>query len=479
MNTGLELGAAEMRALGTAAVEWMVRYYSTLPERRVMPDTTSRHIRALVDEPLPQSGSDAARLLEIVENCIVPLSRQNGHPRFFGYVGSPGTAITSIGDLLASTLNANVTSWRSAPGPAEIERVAVNWIKEILGYPQEAAGLFVSGGSMANLSGLAAARSRYAPDCVQAGLGSQPRLRIYVSEEGHFSIRKAAGLLGIGQDHVRTIRTDEQFRIDLGDLERCIEEDRAAGYVPASIVANAGAVATGAFDPIEELAAIARRHGMWLHVDGAYGGFAALAGSARPLFRGISEADSVSLDPHKWLYVSMGCGCVLYRDPAAASRAFGYQAEYTRPLGLESDEAFAFWDYGPELSRRFRALNVWLLIKYAGARALSAAIERNIACAKHLERLVEAAPDFEMLAPVGLSIACFRYVPPRFTGDLDALNERVLIELQRQGRSYVSNARPKGRFALRACIVNYRTTEQDVEILLEDVRRAAAVVLAS
>jgi glutamate/tyrosine decarboxylase-like PLP-dependent enzyme len=292
-------------------------------------------------------------------------------------------------------------------------------------------------------------------------------------------VSKAAGLLGIGRDNVRKVATDARFRMDVSELERCIGQDLAGGHTPACIVANAGAVSTGAFDPIAAIAAVARRHGLWLHVDGAYGGFAALAAEARPLFEAIGEADSVALDPHKWLYLPMGCGCVLYRDPAAARAAFSHQAEYTRPVGWEDDEAFAFWDYGPELSRPFRALNVWLLLKHAGARALGEAISRNIACAKHVERLIESTPGLEMMAPVELSIFCFRCRPAGFSGDLDALNERILVELQRQGSSYLSNAGLRGRFALRGCVLNYRTTPADMEVLLEDVRRAERAVLSS
>jgi aromatic-L-amino-acid/L-tryptophan decarboxylase len=226
-------------------------------------------------------------------------------------------------------------------------------------------------------------------------------------------------------------------------------------------------------DRLDELAGFARTYGLWLHVDAAYGGFAALAPSVRPLLAGIEEADSVALDPHKWLYAPTGCGCVLYRDPATARAAFGTGAEYIRPIGVREAESFAFWDYGPELSRSFRALGLWLLIKTAGTNNLGRAIERNITCAKHLECLVEQSADFEMLAPVGLSVFCFRYKPPGYSGDLDALNERTLIQLQRDGGSYLSNARVGGRFALRGCVVNYRTAEPDMEALLEDVRRAA------
>jgi glutamate/tyrosine decarboxylase-like PLP-dependent enzyme len=283
-------------------------------------------------------------------------------------------------------------------------------------------------------------------------------------------------MLGLGEANVRSVRTDARFRIDLDHLESLVQQDLAAGHLPFCVAANAGTTATGAFDPLPEVAAVARRYNLWLHVDAAYGGFAALAPSARHFFAGIEEADSVALDPHKWLYLPVGCGSVLYKDPAAARAAFAHAAEYTRPLGLERDEAFAFWDYGPELSRPFRALEIWMQIKFAGARRLGEAIEENLACARYFEELIRSTTDFEMLAPVELSVFCFRYAPSGFKDDLDALNERILLALQRAGGSYLSNARVRGSFALRGCVLNYRTRRRDMEILLEDVRRAVAEV---
>jgi aromatic-L-amino-acid decarboxylase len=476
MPDNLEPSAREIRAMAGTAIEWIADYYEHLSDRPLLVPTTSADLRALLDEPLPESGAELESLLETVHCVISRFSRHNAHPRFFGYVSSPGTPVTAIAGLLASTLNINVTCWRSAPAATELEHVAIGWLKQMLGYPSETAGLLVSGGSMANFAALAAARSAKAPaNVVRDGMAAAGRaMCVYVSEEGHFSIAKAAGMLGLGERNVRSVPTDERLRIDVAALERMVERDAAAGHLPFCVVANAGTTATGAFDPIGELADFARRRNLWLHVDAAYGGFAALAPSARHLFARIAEADSVALDPHKWLYLPVGCGSVLYRDPAAARAAFAHGAEYTRPIGLERDEAFAFWDYGPELSRPFRALELWMLIKAAGAARLGEAIERNIACAKHFERLVCASSDFEMLAPVELSVFCFRYTPRGYAGDLDALNEHILLEVQRGGSTYLSNARVRGKFALRGCVLNYRTTERDMEIALEDVRRAAS-----
>jgi glutamate/tyrosine decarboxylase-like PLP-dependent enzyme len=462
--------------LAQLAAGFVAEYYGSLADRPVLVPSTAEALRKLVEEPLPQSGAPFPELLEVIRGVVSRYNRHSAHPRFFGYVSSPGAPITAISHMIAAALNINVTCWRSAPSGTEIEHVVVNWLKEILGYPADAAGLLVSGGSMANFAALAAARSAKAPgNVVRDGLFAIPRMCVYVSEEGHFSITKAAGMLGIGESSVRQIKTDSHLRIDLADLERHVQRDRAAGHLPFCLIANAGTTATGAFDPLGDLADFAHRHNLWLHVDAAYGGFAALAPSARHFFARISQADSIALDPHKWLYGPMGCGCVLYKDPETARAAFTHDAEYTRRIGLTRDEAFAFWDYGPELSRPFRALDLWLLIKYVGAAALADAVESNIACAKHLEKLVNASDDFEMLAPVELSVFCFRHKPKGFAGDLDALNEQTMVRLQREGSSYVSNARIRGRFALRGCVLNYRTTMEDMQTLLDDVRRAYAL----
>jgi aromatic-L-amino-acid/L-tryptophan decarboxylase len=477
MSTPFEDGPAELSDIAARAVDIAVHYRAELPDLPVMPVTTAADVRNRLREPLPHDPVSAEDALAIVRDIVYPFSRHNGHPRFFGYVASPGTAAAAAGEFLAAALNANVTSWRSAPAAAEMEHLVIDWLKQMIGYREAAVGLLVSGGSVANLCGLAAARAAADPEFERRGPSETRRLRVYVSDEAHFSIGKAARLLGIGSDNVQCIPTDAHFRMDVEELRRIIVVDRANGYTPMCIVGSAGTVNTGAVDPLNALAEVAREHGTWLHVDGAYGALAALAPSARHLFAGIEHAHSVSLDPHKWLYGAVGCGCVLYRDAAAARAAFAHDADYTRPVGLERDEAFAFWDYGIELSRPFRALPVWLQIKLWGIRKLAAAIESNMECARHFGALVEAAEDFELLTPVGLSIFCFRWRPAGYAGDLDVLNEKVLIELQRAGGSYLSNTRIGGRFALRGCVLNHRTRLQDMERLLEDVRSAGQAVL--
>lgn len=486
VDSALDPSAETIRDMAEQAVEWVAGYHDSLHELPIAPRTTAAALRELLAEPLPVEGRDFADLLAVFRDVIVPGSRHNGHPRFFGYVSAPGTAVASVADLLASTLNANLPAWRSAPAPTELEHVTIDWIKEALGCDPSAGGLFTSGGSMANLTALAAARHRHCGDAVATrGASAHPApLRVYTSTQAHHSIHKAAALLGIGRANVREVAVDARLRMDVDDLVRAIEQDRAVGAEPFCVVASAGTVVTGAVDPLPEIAAIARRYGLWLHVDACYGGFARLAPSARPLFDGLAEADSIALDPHKWLYLPADCGCLIYRDPGAARAAFRLDADYTRVTQTEPAEAFAFWDHGPELSRRFRALKVWMLLAHAGSRAIGDAIEGNLDCARYLGELVEASDDFELLAPVGLSIFCFRYLPPaartgaRSEADeeqLDRLNERIMVSLQRAGSSYLSNATVDGRFALRGCVLNYRTTRRDMEILLDDVRRAAEV----
>jgi len=454
---------------GNSVIQLMAEYLGGLRDHKVYRHISSREIRDSLDPALPTKGIDFDALLKVFRENIIPFSRQNAHPRMFGYVQSPGTPLAAFADLLASTLNANLTVWRSAPAPVELERLTIDWIRQILGFNAQAGGLFVSGGSMANLAAIAAAR--------QAKDDSSGRSRIYASSETHFSIAKAAALLGIGRENVRLVDVDECFKIRVDDLVAKITADLEAGYLPFCVVANAGTVNTGAVDPLAEIREIADRFQLWMHVDGSYGAFAVLAKSARKLFAGLERADSIALDPHKWLYLPVDVGCVIYRAPEIARAAFAHEAEYTRIIGEKADEAFAFWDYGPELSRRFRALKVWMLLKGVGLDSLGEAIESNLACARYLESMVRASDDFEMVAPVELSIFCLRHVPVQLRNKspqaIDAFNERLLIALQRDGSSYLSNATLAGRFALRGCVLNYRTTLRDMEILLNDLRRVA------
>lgn len=323
MINNLDPEAARIRDMGNAALQWVVNHHETIRDRPVAPDVSAAELKRRLTEPLPREGRDFQALLEVFD-FVAAGSRHNDHPRFFGYVSAPGTPVATIADMLASALNANLPAWRSAPAPTELELVTIDWIKEVLGLDPGAGGLLLSGGSMANMCALAAARHwKCGPAVSRHGISAHPKpLTVYVSADAHHSLHKAAALLGIGQANVRHIALDGTLRMDVADLTRQIEADRGAGSDPLCVVATAGTVVTGAVDPIAEIAEVARAQGMWLHVDGCYGGFARLAPSAAPLFDGIAGADSVALDPHKWLYQPADCGCLIYRDPELVRGAF-------------------------------------------------------------------------------------------------------------------------------------------------------------
>src|SRR2546428_7788303 len=318
----LDPSADEIRDWGNSVIQLMADYLGKLRDRKVYRHMSSREIRDRLDPTVPTKGIDLNGLLKVFRETVIPFSRQNAHRSVFGYVQSPGTALAAFADLLASTLNANLTVWRSAPAPVETERLTIDWIRQILGLNARAGGLFVSGGSMANLAAIAAAR--------QTKDDSSGRLRIYASRETHFSVAKAAALLGIGRNNVCHVAVDERFKIRVDDLVAKITADLEEGYVPFCVVPNAGTVNTGAVDPLADIREIADRFQLWMHVDGSYGAFAVLAESARKLFGGIERADSIALDPHKWLYLPVDVGCVIYREPEIARSAYSHEAADNR-----------------------------------------------------------------------------------------------------------------------------------------------------
>ena len=331
--------------------------------------------------------------------------------------------------------------------------------------------MLLSGGSFANFAGLATAlRASTDIDLNQRGVAALPgRARIYTSEMTHMSMPKAASMLGLGKDAIVRIPVDADLRMTADALRQQIHSDRAAGFHPVCAVATAGDVNTGAIDPLDAIADVCEDARLWLHVDGSYGALAAQSPHVKGAMSALSRADSLSLDPHKWLYAPLDVGCLLVRNAAALRRAFSEGAGYIDVVADRDMSEFAYWDHGPELSRRFRALKIWFLLKIHGTRAIQAAIDGNIAVAQHLAAAIDASDDFERLAPTPLSIVCFRYR----NGD-DAFNKALMVEVQRDGESYVSNAIIGGRFALRACIVNFRTRPEDADRLLASIRRVAS-----
>ncbi len=460
--------------------EELLRQLPSMP-----PDPGGRTRTAIADallRELPEEGLSNEALVEHARQLVFDHSIYPGSPGFMAYVVGPGTVPGALADLLAAGLNQNVGGWQLAPGATEIELHLTQWFASRFGLPEGSGGLILSGGSMANFTGLKLARdARGGLEVRKTGVRGQAPMAVYVSEEIHGSVVRAADMLGIGTDMVRKIGTDESLRMRVDLLERAIGEDVLQGVRPIAVVACAGSVGTGAVDPFEAIADVCARHGAWLHVDAAYGGGAAFCdpeggegeSALHASLRGIARADSIAFDPHKWLYTPISGGCLLVRDMAALASSFGIGASYIyqdkERTGRGPDYAFL----GPQFTRAFSAFKIWFSLLAHGTKAYSRRIAHDAALARYLGELVQSREDFELAAPVGMSICCFRYAPNDVPvgedreGWLDRLNAKLVTELQLEGRAYCSNAVIRGRFALRACIINFRTEAKDVELLIE------------
>jgi len=472
-QSSLDVSEEALQEISSEANKLVFEYLTTISERAVRAENYAGKTTESIAAELSTEGMPLSQLFDECRT-IMDLSRHNGHPRFFGYVASPSTPIGAYGDLIASALNANITCWRSGPAGTEVERMVVRWLGSLINYDRDARGLLTSGGSMANMIALLVANRRKAGTAVsRSGLwNSGSPMTVYASSEVHMSIAKAADILGFGRDYVREIKCDDRQRMRVDQLREKIEADRRDGLRGFCVVGSAGTTNTGVVDPLSEIATVAAEFDLWFHVDGAYGAPGILYERKKHLFAGLELADSVSLDPHKWLYVPVDAGCLLFRDDSAAKATFSTdEADYIKTHGYVDEEAFAFWDYGVELSRRFRALKIWLTLQYYGRRRIADAISEDISLAEYLGEVVSNADDFELLAPVELSICCFRYISSE--ADLDKLNERIMERVQKGGRAYLSNATVNGHFALRACITNFRTTKTDIDETVAAIRDAA------
>lgn len=465
----LEIDPGQFRLLGHELVDRIAAMLESLPDRPVTRGESPLDVRKALeaDRVLPDSGTNPAELLRRAADLLIDHSLFNGHPRFWGYITSSAAPIGALSEMLAAAVNPNVGAWPLSPMASEIEAQTIRWIAEMLGYPADCGGLFVSGGNMANIVGFLAARQAKAGrDVRTAGLGNA-RLRVYCSKETHTWVQKAADIAGMGTNAIRWIATNNQMQIEVSALRRQIEDDLASGDRPFLVVGSAGTVSTGAVDPLSELAAICREFDLWFHVDGAYGAMAAILPDALPEFVGLGEADSIAMDPHKWLYAPLEAGCALVRNREKLRDAFSYHPPYYH---FET-EAINYYDLGPQNSRGFRALKVWLALQQIGREGYVQTIAEDVRLAGELFRQIAQASELEALTQ-SLSITTFRFVPTDLTAGgeeveryLDQLNTELLTRVQNSGEAYLSNAIVSGKFALRACIVNFRTTQADIEAL--------------
>lgn len=458
----LEMTPEAMLDLAREAAELVVARLDGLAGDRPWAGASRAELEPLLREPPPEEGRDPREVMRRAARDILPAAGRVDHPRFFAFVPSSATWPGVLADFMVAGFNTFQGTWLGAGGPSQLELVVTDWFRDWIGYPADTGGgLFTSGGSAASLDALVAARE---------AAGAPDRPSVYLSDQAHTALVRAARIVGVRPDGIRTVPTDDAFRMRVDALEACVAEDRAAGYTPIALCANGGATNTGAVDPLDELADVARREGIWLHVDAAYGGFAVLSERGAGLFRGLERSDSVALDAHKWLFQPFEAGCLMVRDVRRLEAAFSVRPEYLQDtdLGLEHVN---FADRGLQLTRSFRALKVWMSIQTFGMAAFRSAVGRGIELADRAAARIGESPWLELMSPPSLSVVCFRFAPGdgRDEAALEALNEAVQARVIESGTAMMSSTRLRGTYALRLCIMNHHTTARDVDETLDAI----------
>ena len=453
-----------MVRLGTRVAEVVARHLSTLRQQPVYTTLTRVQAEQLVAGPAPETGTDFEALVQQLETRVFAHAAREPHPGFLAYVPSCPTFPAVLGDWLATGFNCFGGVWSVAAGPNALELTVLDWFRSWLGMPPGTSGLLTSGGSAATVTAVVAARHA----AVQDQPGRLERAVLYTSAQAHSSVTRAAWIAGVPRAQVRAIAVDSGYRMVPAALAAAIREDRAAGLLPFCVVASAGTTNTGSVDPLHPIADICRDEALWFHIDAAYGGFAALTDRGRALLDGIGRADTVTLDPHKWLFVPFECGCLLARDPDRLTSAFRILPEYLRDVETEGIEV-NFADHGEQLTRYTRAFKVWLPVQYFGLGAIRSAIDTGINLAARAESLLRQDPIFEILSPAQLGIVCFRAHPPGsdHPATLDRLNEQINTAINRLGRHFISSTRLDGQFSLRICVLGFRTAAHDIDELIK------------
>lgn len=462
-----------MRRLGHQVTDLVAEHLATVRTEPAQFPLDRKTTRARVALPIgaPESGTSFDDILAVLRERVFPYHAREPHPGFMGYVPSSPTFPAVMGDWIATGYNFFAGVWSVASGPNEVELTVLEWFRQWLDMPPGSRGLLTSGGSNANLTAVVAARH----DAIGERGEDLPRLVMYCSDQAHSSVERAAWIAGIPRANVRAVASDSDFRLRIDALRQAIARDRAAGLLPFMIVGNGGATNTGAVDPLRDIAQVAADEKLWFHVDAAYAGFAVLTDAGRALLDGIGTADSVTLDPHKWLYVPFECGCLMVRQPEKLAAAFRIFPEYLKDVEAH-DEDVNFADYGEQLTRYARAFKVWVSVNYFGVDAIRGAIQQCMDFAALAERTMRDLPEFEVLSPAQFGVVCFRIHPPGMDDPvaLNALNERVNTAVNATQTVLISSTRLRGVYALRLCILNFRTTVADVERVIALVRQCAA-----
>jgi aromatic-L-amino-acid decarboxylase len=462
-----------MHRLVSAVMERIVAHVVSLPDQPSAHHVGARELARSLKEPLPETGTPLEELLDLLFDRAVPVSYNTAGPGYLAYIPGGGIFHTAVADLIADAVNRYVGVWIAAPGLVQLEANVIHWFCEMVGYPADALGILTTGGSLANFSAIVAARRQHLPEQFLHGT-------LYASDQVHHSVQKAAVLAGFPARQVRVVPTDDRFRLRADALEERIVADRASGRHPFMVVGSAGTTNTGAVDDLEAVAAIAARERLWFHADAAYGGFFMLTERGRRALRGIERADSITLDPHKGLFLPYGTGCLLVRNRRALAQAHAVQigADYLPAMQEEADFV-DFCQLSPELSRAFRGLRVWLPFKLLGARPFRESLDEKLDLTDWATEELEGIPGIEIEARPQLSIVAFRLVPPGLAAaELDGLNRRFLDAINARKRVYLTGTTVRDRFVLRICVLSFRTHLDRMRAGLEDIRSAAAEVLA-
>jgi len=477
INSKLQLSRDEMRRLGYRIIDQIIEHFETVASKPVMRVSPRAELETRLREPLPEQPADVNSLLDQLQREVWPNIGNVGHPRFFAFIPSPNNFVSVMADALAAGFNPFAGNWLEGSGPSEIELVTIDWLREACGLPETAGGLFVSGGSMANLTALATARKARLDNRSENAV-------VYFSDQTHNSVEKALRVLGFAREQIRKLPSDDDYRLPLEALRPAVAEDRAAGRQPFCVIANAGTTNTGAVDPLERLADFCAQENLWLHVDGAYGAAAALSERGKKLLAGIERADSLSLDPHKWLFQPFEIGCVLVRDARLLKKTFHTMAEYLEDTRRAEDEEINYYDYGVQLTRGFRALKLWLSLKTFGAAAFREAINRGFELAEFAESILRQSTKsgksgksgksecWQIVSPATFGIVTFRFVAENCSeSEINEIHRRMVEAMAEDGFAFANSTALRGQTVMRLCAINPRTTEEDIRATIEHLER--------
>ncbi|MDB4950248.1 MAG: hypothetical protein JWM27_2897 [Gemmatimonadetes bacterium] len=476
-HSGPDMDPEEFRRYGHQVVDWIAEFIAHPERHRVLPDVRPGDTSARLPASPPEHGEGMDAILRDFGDVIVPGLTQWNHPGFLAYFANTASGPAILGEMLTAALNNNAMLWRTGPSATELEERALDWLRQMMGLPAGFHGTIQDTASISTLVAVCAARERVGLDIRDQGMSGRdlPRLRLYCSREAHSSVERAGIVAGIGRAGTRTVETDAEFRMDPAALERAIVEDLAAGVKPFCVVATVGTTSTTSIDPVPAIADVCERHGLWLHVDAAYGGAAAVVPEMRWVMEGCERADSLVVNPHKWLFVPMDLSALYARDPQAIRRAFALLPAYL--VTSEGAGVTNLMDFGPALGKRFRALKLWMTLRYFGAQGFAERIREHLRLARDFAAWIDADPAWERMAPAPFSLVLYRHRPSGMADDaLDAHNERLMDAVNATGEIFVSHTRVHGRFALRLAIGNLRTDARTIARAWRILRDAAASV---